>query len=126
MLRRAVATSLSLLLVVAIATPAAATLWCRAMGRPMTTCCCGHDEDAPASGATIARACCERTAAASALPTIEMRSASEFAAPTLYVMPSTAPAIGAEAWAGEATRTAALEPRPPPAPERAQLATWIL
>ncbi len=126
MLRRAVATSLSLLLIVAIATPAAATLWCQTMGQPMTTCCCGHDEDGPPSGATIARACCERTAAAPALPTVELRSASELTVPTLYLIAPTAPVMVAERGRGEATRTAALEPRPPPAPERAQLATWIL
>ena len=125
MLRRAVATSLSVLLVVAIATPAAATLWCRTMGQPMTTCCCGHDEDAPA-GPTIARSCCELTATAPALPTVDMRSASELAAPPLYVIPATAPAMVAELDAREATRTAALEPRPPPSPERAQLGSWIL
>ena len=126
MLRRAVATSISVLLVVAIATPAAATLWCRTMGRPMTTCCCGHDEDAPPSGATIARSCCERTAAAADLPTVDLRSASELTVPALTLISPTAPVMVAELDAREATRTAALEPRPPPSPERAQLGSWIL
>jgi hypothetical protein len=125
MLRRAVATSLSVLLVVAIATPAAATLWCRTMGQPMTTCCCGHDEDA-APGPTLARGCCERTVAAPVLPTVETRAANALAAPIPMVMPPTAPALTRAADGREATRIAALDPRPPPSPARAQLATWIL